>query len=532
MAATKNLKGFALNVLYIYDELPPLTPQGNQWSFRDVWRIYNERVGAANIVVFDKFKSMIVDAWQAGYLELGGAYITGSRYETGIPADDTIELTQKVEAKYTNRGKDKEFKGRWYKLTNVQGSIKKLVTELEEEAWGYVNQNIHDAFIRHQIHLLRVSGAMRNEITALLDKTEKDLAEQIRKRLDGHAGAASLGTRRMKLLEEYVRFLRQNAWAEVNAAWLKNLTDMAKAEPGFIAGLIQSASPVALSFTLPDSSLIQGIVKNNPFEGRVLKDWANDIKEQDIQRILSQIRIGMLQGESSAQIASRIVGTAEMKGSNGVTEITRRNAAAITRTAVMAISNDVRTAFYEANSDILEKERFVATLDSRTTPVCRANDGKVFDIGTGPKPPLHFNCRSLRVPYFLEGALGDRPARNFTQKQLLREYAEENDLDLPRTRADLPRGYKTGFDDFARKRMRELTSVVPASENFNTFLRRQTKDIQDDILGVTRARLFRAGKLNMDSFVDKSGRTYTLRELASKYRAIFAEAGLEPEDFL
>lgn len=517
--ASKAVRNFALNVLYAWEETPDNgTTIGK--SFRDVWKLYNSRVGAANELTFIQFKRYVEEAWSAGYLRLGGAWVLEA---TEGPKEDAIEL------------KGQGYRGKstfWSKLTNVKASIENISKEMEEEAFAFVNQNIHDAFIRHQIHLLRVSGAMRNEITALLDKTEKDLAEQIRKRLADHKGAASLGTRRMQLLEEYVRFIRGNAWSEVNKAWLKSLTDMAKAEPGFIAGLIQSASPVALSFVLPDASLIQSIVKTNPFEGRVLKDWANDIKEQDIQRILSQIRIGMLQGETSAQIASRIVGTAELKGSNGVTEISRRNAAAITRTAVMAISNATRTAFYEENSDILQKERFVATLDSRTTPVCRANDGKVFDIGTGPKPPLHFNCRSLRVPYFLEGALGDRPARNFTQKQLLREYAADNDIDAPATRNGLPRGFKKGFDEYARKRMRELTSVVPASENFTTFLARQTVAVQNDILGATRAKLFRTGKLQMDSFVDAQGRTLTLKQLAQRYRSVFREAGLDPADYL
>jgi hypothetical protein len=36
--------------------------------------------------------------------------------------------------------------------------------------------------------------------------------------------------------------------------------------------------------------------------------------------------------------------------------------------------------------------RFLATLDSKTTVQCAANDGKTFPVGEGPMPPLHANC--------------------------------------------------------------------------------------------------------------------------------------------
>lgn len=518
--ASKAVRNFALNILYAWEETPE-EPDGTPKRFRKVLDLYNERVGAANKLTFAQFKQYVKEAWEEGHLKLGGAYVPGmSDKLTGISKDETIQL------------KEGKYNSYWSRFVDVKSSIKRIVESVDNEAFEFVNQNIHDAFIRHQIHLLRLAGAHRNEMTALLDKTEKDLAEQIRKRLDGHKGAGSLGTRRLQLLEEYVRFIRGNAWSEVNKAWQKNLVDLAKQEPGFIAGLIQGASPVALSFILPDASTIQSLVKHNPFEGKVLKDWAKNIEEADIQRILGQIRIGMLQGESSADIARRIVGSAQMKGTDGVTEITRRNAAALTRTAVIAISHSTRDAFYEENDDLFNSERYVATLDSRTTPMCRANDGKVFTRGIGPRPPIHFNCRSIRVPFFQEGVFGDRPARNFTQKQLLREFADDNDLYLPSSRDKLPRGYKSSFDDYARKRKRELTSIVPASEDFGTFLRRQTVPIQNDILGPTRATLFRTGKLQMDKFVDRTGKELTLAQLAKRYRDIFKAAGLNPEDYL
>jgi SPP1 gp7 family putative phage head morphogenesis protein len=45
-----------------------------------------------------------------------------------------------------------------------------------------------------------------------------------------------------------------------------------------------------------------------------------------------------------------------------------------------------------------KKYRYVATLDSRTSSICAALDGREFEYGKGPMPPQHFNCRSTTVP--------------------------------------------------------------------------------------------------------------------------------------
>lgn len=63
----------------------------------------------------------------------------------------------------------------------------------------------------------------------------------------------------------------------------------------------------------------------------------------------------------------------------------------------------------------VEEQRFVATLDSHTSDMCRDMDGKVFrteDIIIGENaPPLHCRCRSVMTPYF-EGNVKGRMARN------------------------------------------------------------------------------------------------------------------------
>ncbi len=68
-------------------------------------------------------------------------------------------------------------------------------------------------------------------------------------------------------------------------------------------------------------------------------------------------------------------------------------------------------------SGIVDRFEFLATLDMRTSEICRGMDGKVFKVSEQEVgvncPPLHVHCRSTTVPYFEdEEDLGNRIARD------------------------------------------------------------------------------------------------------------------------
>lgn len=397
------------------------------------------------------------------------------------------------------------------------------------------NEELFDAMLRHQIGLLRFSGTLRNRIFRLLDATESDIRAQIQSRL--HRGSSRALTpaalRRADRLFEAIKATRIRAWKQVDELWFGELRKFAVAESKFVAGIIGTTFPVELGFQIPDPARLRAIVNTRPFEGRTLREWAQNIRRADLDRIQAQIRIGLTQGETLQQISRRIVGTASLRGRNGVTAITRRQAEAITRTAVNAIGAASREELYAANADIIQEEVFAATLDDRTTPICRSLDGKRFKVGEGPRLPLHFKERSLRLPSIDGEVVGERPIKEFTRKQLIREFSEQQGLArVPRNRGGLPHGTKGKFDDFARRRMRELTGTTPAKTTYAEFLRRQSAAFQDDVLGKTKGRLFRQGGLDLDRFVDSSGRELTLAEIARFDAQAFRNAGLDPSDFL
>jgi hypothetical protein len=147
-------------------------------------------------------------------------------------------------------------------------------------------------------------------------------------------------------------------------------------------------------------------------------------------------------------------------------------------------------------------------------------------------PPLHFNCRSVRIAIVNGEIIGNRPAKPVTEKQLLREYTSQNGLKTSTSRDALPRGHKTSFDQFKSQRVRELTGTVPAKLSYQKWLERQSSNFQNDVLGVTKAKLFRKGNLPLDKFVNRAGDELNLSQLAAKHAGAFKAAGLDPEDFL
>lgn len=395
------------------------------------------------------------------------------------------------------------------------------------------NELLLDALIRHQTYLLRFSSGLRNRMLAVLGRTEDDLGMMIRDKLRDSVGLDSAGNvRRMQALLEAVSTLRNSAWTDANTLLISEMAELGYQEPIHVAGVIQTVAPVLVETVLPPARQLRAIVTSRPFDGALLKDWAAGLQAEDVRRIHGAIQMGMIAGEGSSEIARRVIGTRALNGTDGVLQVTRRQVEAITRTAVQHIANNARNDFMKENEDLMLGEMFVATLDSRTTPVCRANDGKVFKVGTGPRPPLHIACRSLRVASLDGEVLGNRPYKASTTKQLLREYTDDKKLPRVSKREDLPRGTKGDYDAWARKRIRSLTGTVPRSTTYQSWLKAQTQTFQNDTLGVTKAKLFRDGGLTLDKFVAADGTELTLSQLAAKHAQAFRAAGLEPSGFI
>lgn len=143
--------------------------------------------------------------------------------------------------------------------------------------------------------------------------------------------------------------------------------------------------------------------------GEVVSKAFRGIAVDQAERFSQVVRQGLLTGEPTPAIAKRLIGSLEfgerarnvrqlIAAGGQATAVADNQVIALVRTSVNQVANTASQQVYEANQDITKKYRYVATLDTRTSSICRALDGREFEYGRGPTPPQHFNCRSTTVP--------------------------------------------------------------------------------------------------------------------------------------
>lgn len=343
------------------------------------------------------------------------------------------------------------------------------------------NQHMRDAAVRRQISLLRLAAGDTALVTEMLDDSEPRLRILIERFLniltDERVDITSVRMQdRLKRLREEIAELRMDAMREVEEEAEERSRLLILAQFGWLGLTVRTITQGRLVPSEPGGSrLAREMVRDLPFEGRTLRTWLRDLAVLDAKRIADEVVVGIMQGRSARDILRSVFGSTRFDGRDGVTHRTRNDLSSIIYTSITHFSAQATDAMAGANPDIFPRDLFVAVLDGRTTPICRSLDGKTYARGKGPIPPLHFYCRSIRVP-MLPGQLPDRMT-----------YPE--------------------------------------------WLKSQPVEVQDDILGKVRGILFRRGGLTLDRFVDRNGRQYTLDELARYNRDAFRAAGLDPDSF-
>lgn len=333
-------------------------------------------------------------------------------------------------------------------------------------------EQLHDLAVRHRIGLTRYSTTVVRRVLALLNRTERSIIE----RLARTSNETVTGQRLEQLLVE-VRAIQEGGWAAVRQRMSGEITDLTRAEIEFalrLAGVPIEPVVRAIFSPVPPIEQIVAAVNARPFQGKLLREWLDGAEAGAAARVRDAIRQGFVDGSTTDQIVRTIRGTKARQYRDGILETNRRGAEAMVRTAITHTANVAAQAAWQAHEDIVRGWRFVATLDTRTTLLCASLHGKIYPLGKGKQPPRHVNCRSTSVPV-LDPIPGVAPF--------------------------------------------EFPSYV-------SWLRRQPAEVQDDVLGATRGKLFRSGGLSIDRFVDNKGRTLTLEELRSRDEEAFRRAGV------
>ena len=325
-----------------------------------------------------------------------------------------------------------------------------------------------ERLVRHQVMVQRFAGSQIKAARPIL----RQLAKDVRQRIQA-ADATELQMARLGELERDIRALAAAATDDIQQAL--DLEDFAVEEAQFAQRLLGAAVSVDLAEGL-DLDVVRAIttrrkmrlVSGDKIKSLTIPEMWGEFSESAGRDAMRVVQSGVLEGRTQQQMAREV--------SQLVSTRSRRQAETVIRTATNGIGGAARDMVYQDNSDIIEGERFLATLDGRTTLTCAGLDQTIHPLGQGPRPPLHYGCRSLRVPVI-------RPEYRIATQ------GERASMDGP----------------------------VSNQTTYGGFLRRQSAEFQDDVLGPTRARLFREGKISIDQFTDDMGRVLSLDQLRQRY---------------
>ena len=258
-----------------------------------------------------------------------------------------------------------------------------------------VDPIMYDAEVRHQVLLERLKTGEVAKFAPFL----KEMDQVIRDRLS-RGELTEFSRDRLERLLEAVDGLLLDILDRYKDELKADLVDIAQYEATFEASALRQVSGSLFEAVVPAISQIRSAVLNNPLSvrgadgGKLLDPFIQDWASNERARVVNAIRQGFFEGQTNSQIVKAIRGTRALQYKDGILAITDRNASTIVRTAVQHVATQARMETLKENSDVVVGVKWVSTLDQRTSNQCKSLDGTVFPLDSGPRPPLHPNCRS------------------------------------------------------------------------------------------------------------------------------------------
>lgn len=371
------------------------------------------------------------------------------------------------------------------------------------------------AVLLHQVYLRRYATKKVKEMLRLLEAADKDLVRKLRADLAEIASpfsASTLKRKRWKALLQDISAAREAAFQVLKERLEPELNELAGIEAAVEQRLLVTSIPIEVDFAKVSLPAVAAAVESKPFNGLSLGQWWDSVAESDKRRLISAVQMGIVEGEGIDRIVRRVVGSKADNFADGTLSATRGAVEGLVRTSVNHVSNAAREEVWTANSDVIDGLRWTATLDGRTSAVCRGRDGKIYPLDSGPRPPAHWRCRSVMIAVMNGIALvGNRPSVVDTRTR------EKREVDF---RA-LAKKQGISVAEVRRQWAQKNISQVDGNLNYNDWLRGQNKSFIEEILGKEKAKAFMTGKVRLDQFIDNSGAELSLKELRSMYPEAF-----------
>ncbi len=366
-----------------------------------------------------------------------------------------------------------------------------------------VNDWLMSENLRHQVALAKYSNNTVTRIIAVLNRSDKRIFAELADRLQ-RMDAASYTTERLESMLSGVRILNTQAYAEVERELSQELREFVAYEVDYQRQMLVSAVPVQVGVATVSAEAAYVAAMARPFQGVLLKEVWRDLDAKKFRQVRQAIAQGFVESKTTDQIIRELRGTRAKGYADGLLEVSRRDAEAVTRTALGHMAGVAQDRTAEANADIIKAVKWSSTLDIRTSEGCRIRDGKLYEPSShkpightipwlGGPGRLHWRCRSA-------------------QALVLKSYKELG-IDAPEVTIN-------------GKTRASLDGQVPAETSYGDWLKKQSAARQVEVLGETRAKLLRDGNLPMERMYSQKGQFLNLSELRKLDAEAFKLAGL------
>lgn len=331
-----------------------------------------------------------------------------------------------------------------------------------------------DEIVRHQIWLQQYGNGLTKEVT-------KDL-EALRDRINARIlNAPPYELERLSIILKEINLLISQGMAKVQPSlW----NELAEYENEFALKTLDDSTPASITIGtgLNTAALTaitaESIVTLQGEEPMTIREMIKKLSSRYAKDIESEIRLGIADGSTNAQIVKRLTDLANTRTKNQIESVVL--------TVTNHVGNTVRDQVFGKYDKLFKGKRYLTVLDNRVSDICMSRSGRLYPLDTNVTLPAHYRCRSTwRFELKDEYSLGD-----------------EGDTQSSVT-------YDKDGNEIGGKQ-------VPINMTYSDWLKRQPEAVINEVLGKERSRLFRDGKLELSQFVNNRGRTLTLEELKKR----------------
>lgn len=362
---------------------------------------------------------------------------------------------------------------------------------------------------RHAIDLARVEAGSVKAVESFLGELEGDLTAIVVKG-DLKPGKKERVERVIKSAQDAIG----KTYSAVQADQADTLKAVAKTSDKIAAKSMNAAVGVDVFNPILTESQLTSLVKDRNVFGASSGEWWKGQDAALRDKFAKQMRQGYALGEDVDSLARRIRGTKANGYTDGIMKASRREAQALARSSVQTVSNAARLKSFEGMGAMLKGIEWISTLDTRTTPICKALDGLQWSFpdlkpkGHGkafPGPTAHWNCRSTQTP--VVASWDDLAGKKLA--------ALDNATLQARVEEKLK---KKGWSDerVAKVKVKARASMdgqVSRKMDFEAWLKSKPQSFQRKTLGPSRFALWQAGKITTRDLTDQDNRPLTVAEL-------------------